>query len=196
MVIHADQPVAIGYHPLGPVHLVGKQAAHLLDAALVHPVLLHHPHQQAQVDGQHGDIGARLGHQRLADADPGVAAKLGQLQVDRLGGAVQVLLGVAYGAVPIEGIGGCGANIGVGHRLYPGSQAVGGLQGLHPLLPVLAPHHSDGIADLLAAGQRQGLLHQGIVLQAEPPAGEGLPRGLEHGAHPATIRQHPLAAGQ
>ena len=196
MVIHADQPVAIGDHPLGPIHLVGKQAPHLFDAALVHPALLHHPHQQPQIDGQYGNIGARLGHQRLADADPGMAAKFGQLQVDRLGGAVQVLLGVAYGAVPIKGIGGCGAYVGVGHRLHPGGQTVGILQGLHPLLPVLTPHHCDGIVDLLGAGQRQGLLHQGIVLQAEPPAGEGLPRGLEHGAHPASVRQQPLAAGQ
>ena len=103
VVIHPDQPVAVGHHPLRAVHLGGEQPLHLLDAALVHATLLHHPHQQSQIDRQHRNIGARLGHQRLADRYPGVAAKLRQLQVDGLGGGVQMLLGITDGAVPIEG---------------------------------------------------------------------------------------------
>jgi len=67
VVIHPDQPVTIGHHPIGPVHLGGKQSQHLLDAAFVHTALLHYPHQQAQINRQHRNIGARLGYQRLAD---------------------------------------------------------------------------------------------------------------------------------
>ncbi|MNC25967.1 hypothetical protein D3C75_740800 [compost metagenome] len=125
-----------------------------------------------------------------------MTTELGQLQVDGLGGGVQVLLGVADGAVSIEGIGGFRANVGVGDCLHPWGQTIGLLQRLQPELPVFAPHHCDGVADLLRSGRRQGLLHQGVLLQIQPPAAEGLARGLEHRAHLATIRQHPEAARQ
>ncbi len=155
VVIHPDQPVTIGHHPIEPVHLGGEQTLHLLDTALMDAALLHHPHQQAEINRQHRNIGARLGHQRLANRHPGVATDLGQLQVDGLGGSMQMLLGITDGAIAIEGIGGFGADVGVGDGLCAGGQTVGLLQCLHPELPILAPHHGDGIADLLRRGGRQ-----------------------------------------
>ncbi|MNS94481.1 hypothetical protein D3C72_1287010 [compost metagenome] len=118
------------------------------------------------------------------------------MQVDGLCGGVQVLLGVADGAVSIKGISGFRANVGVGDCLHPWGQTIGLLQRLQPELPVFAPHHCDGVADLLRSGRRQGLLHQGVMLQIQPPAAERLARGLEHGAYLPAIRQHPDAAGQ
>ena len=123
-----------------------------------------------------------------------MAADLRQLQVDGLGGGVQVLLGVTDGAVPIEGVGRFGADIGVGHGLRAGREAIRLLQRLQPELPVLAAHHADGVADLLRGGRIQRLLHQGVLFQIQPPAAKGLAGGLEHGAHLGAVRQYPDAA--
>ena len=66
-----------------------------------------------------------------------------------------MLLGITDGAIAIEGIGGLGADVGVGHGLRTGGETTGLLQRLHPELPILTPHHGDGIADLLRGGRRQ-----------------------------------------
>ncbi|MNT79114.1 hypothetical protein D3C72_2184180 [compost metagenome] len=84
-----------------------------------------------------------------------MTTELGQLQVDGLGGGVQVLLGVTDGAVSIEGIGGFRAYVGVGDCLNAWGQTIGLLQRLQPELPILAAHHCDCVADLLRGGGRQ-----------------------------------------
>ena len=107
-----------------------------------------------------------------------------------------MLLGITDGAVPIEGVGGFGADIGIGHGLGAGCEAIRLLQRLQPELPILTAHHADGVADLLRGGRIQRLLHQGVLFQIQPPAAEWLAGGLEHGAHLCAVRQHPDAARQ
>ncbi len=75
---------------------------------------------------------------------------------------------------PDRGVGRFGADIGVGHGLGAGREAIRLLQRLQPELPILAAHHADGVADL-RGGRIQRLLHQGVVFQLQPQPLNGWP---------------------
>ena len=68
---------------------------------------------------------------------------------------VEVFLGGADGAVPVDIPGDFLANIGIGGGLGAIGQHAGFVQGLDPHLPVFAAHHRHGVVDIFLRGRLQ-----------------------------------------
>ena len=118
-VVDANAPLGVGGGIC--IETAGEEAVHLLDAAFVAALFLHHLVEQRDVERHDGDGGTRLGHHGLVDGDVGTAASGLQKFVERLGRLFQMILGLADGPVAIDRVGNFRADVGIGD----GANAVG-----------------------------------------------------------------------
>ena len=99
---------------------------------------------------------------------------------------VQVLLGGADGAMPVDIPGQLLADVSVRGGFGAVSQHAGFVQRVYPHLPVLAAHHRHGVVDLLLRGRFEmeilHLLLVGIHAFLRGGAADGFERGVVHDA--------------
>jgi len=196
-VVQPQAPVVVGGcgGAIGAVEAVVEQAVGLLDRIFVDALLLHDLEGDGHVQRDHRDGSAGLGDDGLHHADVGFEAGVAATQL--LGGVVQVLLGLAQGAVPVHRPGDLGADVAVGDGLGVLGQYAGGAQRVDPQRPVLAAHHSDGVLDFLLGGRLDGGLDHGVLVGVDRGVGERLADGLERRAHHfAGVRQLAHGRGQ
>ena len=159
-VVQAQAVGLVGRRRVVAVQVLAEGALQLLDRALVQALVLHDPVDDGDVQRHHRDRGAGLGDHRLEHGHVGRTARRLQPGVDGVGGAVQVLLGLAQGAMPVDRPGDLGADVAEGHGLGVRRQHAGLGQGVDPQLPVLATHHLHGVGDFLLGGRLdRGLDH-------------------------------------
>ena len=130
------------------IEAAGEEAVHLLDAAFVATLFLHHLVQQRDVERHDGDGSARLGHHGLIDRDVGTAALSLQIFVEGLGRLFQMILGVADGPVAIDWMGNFRADVGISDRANAVGEHARFGERFDPHLPVFPAHDRDGVGDL------------------------------------------------
>ena len=161
--------------------VVAKEPHDLLGGPLVRARLLHHLVENADVKRHHRDGRRGLRDQPLVDADPGGAADAAGepgRQLARL--RLQVLLGLADRARPVDGERQRRTDVAVGDGAAAPRQQVGLAQRAHPVGEVLAAHHLARGLDLGVAGGRDLDGHDLIVAQVDALAAVGGPQRLQH----------------
>ncbi|MNZ50983.1 hypothetical protein D3C78_687840 [compost metagenome] len=116
-------------------------------------------HRQVQRHDRNGRAG--LGDHRLEHGYVGATA---DFFAQALGGLVQILLGLAKGAVPVDRPGDLGADVAEGHGAGLWRQYASGVQGIDPQFPVLATHDGHGVGNFLFGSRLDGRLDDGVFV--------------------------------
>ena len=111
------------------------------------------------------------------------AALGSQIATDGGSGAVQIFLGAAQSAMPVDWPGQIGTDVGVGHGLGAVSQHAGITQGSHPQLPILTAHHCDGVLDLFLVRRLDGGGDDLVLVGIDGGGGVDLTDRFEGRAH-------------
>ena len=141
--------------------------------------VLHDAEQQRDIEGHHRYHRAGPGDQRLVDRDEGFAADTRQVVVQLNGGLLQMLLGRADSARPVDRVGDFGADVGIGDGLRSVGQDSGFLERPDPQGPVLTAHHLDGVGLVFSFGRFHSGLAHGTFQEVHRLRGVGLSQGLE-----------------
>ena len=156
-IIHAETSRFVQLRRSGGVQRGAEQAVDMGRAVLVRRCIFHHAEEERGIQRYGRYRGTRLGDHGLQHRNPRFATQRGaKALVDGIGGALQVFLRFAEGAVPIDGPAYLAADIGIGHGPEARCQDVRVEQRLDPVLPVLAAHHGDG-------GRRFRIARRGYV---------------------------------
>ncbi len=180
LVVGAQAAVGVQVR-FGAVEALAEQAVDLFDAAFVGALFLHHLEQQRQVQRHHRDGRAGLGDYGLQHGDAGVATGGGEFLADAEDLLVQVLLGGADGAVPVQVVGDLFAQVGEGGGLGAVGQHAGFLQGVDPHLPVFTAHDRHGVGDLGLGGRLHHAFLDHFLVGVQATEVDGLADRLEHG---------------
>ena len=164
------------------IEAIGEEAVHLLYAAFVAALFLHHLVQQRDVERHDGNGGARLGHHGLVDGDVGAAALSLQIFVESLGRLFQMIFGVADGPVAIDRVGNFRADVGISDRANAVGEHARFVERFDPHLPVFPAHDCDGVGDLFLVRRVDGDVGNFAGLDVDGLVGVGAAEGLEDGA--------------
>ena len=153
-------------------------------------LLFHHLEQQRQVQRHDRDRRAGLGDHGLEHRHAGVALERSEVFAQGQNFLVQVFLGFANGAVPIDVLGQLLTQVGERGGLGAFGQYIGVTQGVDPQLPVFAAHDLHGTVDFfLGRRLKRGVDHYALV-GVDTAQGHGLADWLESG-----IMHHALRVG-
>ena len=151
----------------------------MFDAAFVIALRLHDFEEQGNVERDHGNRGTGLGDNGLVDGDEGAATVQLHEVVDLAAGPLEVFLGLADGAVLVDGPGDLRSDIGIGDRLAAFLDHTGAVEGVHPELPVFAPHDLDGVGNFLGVRGVEGHVVHDLTVGVEVLGVEGRAGWLE-----------------
>ena len=153
-------------------------------------LLFHHLEQQRQVQRHDRDRRTGLGNHGLEHRDAGIALKCGEVVAQGQDFLVEVFLGLADGAVPVDILGQLFAQVSERGSLGAFCQHVGVTQGVDPQLPVFAAHHFDGTVDFFLGRRLQRGVDHNALVGVDPAQGHSLADRLEGG-----VMHHALRVG-
>ncbi|QNM59015.1 hypothetical protein XHV734_0152 [Xanthomonas hortorum pv. vitians] len=189
--------VHLGRLAVFAVQALAEQAVQLVDGAFVQALFLHDLVDHGDVQRHHRNRRAGLGDHRLEHRHVGSAAVLAQARIQALRGVVQIHLGLAQCAVPVDRPGDLGADIAEGHAARAIGEHAGAFQRVDPQFPILPAHHGDGVFDLLLCRRLDRGLDDGVLVGVDGGGGVGVADRLERRAlHFAAARQLAHRRGQ
>ena len=160
-----------------------EQAVDLFDRAFVDALGLHDLEDHRHIERNHRNGGAGLGDHRLHHAHVRTQATRLMAIAKLVRRAIDMLLGLAQRAVPVDRPGDRGTDVAIGDggRVVGQHASVG--QRIDPHGPVFAAHDGDGVLHFLLVGRLDGGLHHFVLVGVHGRRREGVAHGLQRRTH-------------